>query len=226
LERECAVPVIVVADDDPALREIVAFALEREGWTVVHAADGQAALRCAERSPDLVVLDVGMPELDGLEVCRRLRAAGNRVPILFLSTRSEEIDRVVGLELGGDDYLAKPFSPRELVSRAKAILRRVQARPTAEIAAAGIRIRPEEHRAWVGEAPLDLTATELRLLVALCEKPGKVLGRDELVRRAYGGPHHVAARTLDSHVRNLRAKLRELGVDPIETVHGVGFRLS
>ena len=222
-------PDILVADDDPALREVVAYALGRAGFGVVEVGHGLAAIAAVERhAPDLVVLDVGMPELDGLEVCRRLRAAGNRVPILLLSTRSEEIDRVLGLELGGDDYLGKPFSPRELVSRVKAILRRVEPAeaPAREIVAAGVRIRPDEHRAWVGEAELELTATELRLLIALAQRPGKVRTRADLVEAAYGGPHHVAARTLDSHVRNLRSKLREAGLDPIETVHGVGFRLA
>jgi two-component system OmpR family response regulator len=220
-------PEVLVADDDAALREVVAYALRRDGFAVVEAADGAAVLRqVALRAPDLVVLDVAMPEVDGLEACRRLRGAGSRVPILFLSTRSDEIDRVLGLELGGDDYLGKPFSPRELVSRVKAILRRAEPAPTepSEIRAGGVRIRRDEHRAWVDAEELHLTATEMRLLIALAGRPGRVHTREALVEEAYGGPHHVAARTLDSHLRNLRAKLRDHGIDAIATVHGVGFR--
>ncbi len=208
---------ILVVDDDGRLREVVRYALAREA---------AALAAVAHRAPDLVVLDVQMPELDGWEVCRRLRAAGGRTPILFLSTRADEIDRVLGLELGGDDFLGKPFSPRELVSRVKAILRRAAPAPDPEIRIGTLRIVPSEHRVWVGDAEVELTATELRILAALAERPGRVVERDALVERAYGGPHHVAARTLDSHVRNLRAKLREKGSDPIGTVHGVGFRLE
>jgi two-component system OmpR family response regulator len=226
-----SVPEILVVDDDARLREVVRYALAREGWAVREAGDGLAALRAvAERAPDLVVLDVMMPEADGWEVCRRLRAEGRTTPILFLSTRNDEIDRVLGLELGGDDFLGKPFSPRELVSRVKAILRRAappeDERPSGVLQVGELRIVPVEYRVFVGPHEVDLTATELRLLTALAERPGRVIPRDELIDRAYGGPHHVAARTLDSHVRNIRAKLRERGLDPIETVHGVGFRMA
>ena len=223
---------ILVVDDDARLREVVRYALAREGFEVREAVDGLRALAAvAEREPNLVVLDVHMPELDGWEVCRRLRASGRRTPILFLSTGADEIDRVVGLELGADDFLGKPFSPRELVSRVKAILRRTVPAPEpvagpVELKVGSLRILVSEHRAYVGEAELELTATELRLLAALADKPGKLVDRDALIERAYGGPHFVAARTLDSHVRNIRAKLREHGIDPIETVHGVGFRLT
>ena len=219
---------ILVVDDDPSLREVVRYALAREGYTVREAGDGLQALASLAKEPaDLVVLDVMMPELDGLETCRRLRATSN-VPILFLSSRAEEIDRVLGLEMGGDDYLAKPFSPRELVSRVKAILRRARPAPVVSTALrhGTVRIDTDAHRAWVGETELDFTTTELKLLSALLRNPGRLLSRTALVAAAYDGPHYVSDRTVDSHVRNIRAKLRTAGADPIETVHGAGFRLS
>lgn len=218
---------VLLADDDPSLREVVRYALDRAGFDVIEAGDGREALdRFRRHAVDLVVLDVLMPELDGLEVCRELRKA-SRVPIVFLSSRGEEVDKVLGLEMGGDDYLAKPFSPRELVSRIKAVLRRT--RPTDEhttIASAGVRLDTEAFRAWAGDAEITLTVTEFRLLEVLVRRPGRVFTRDELVERAYEGPHHVSDRTLDSHVRRIRQKLREGGLDPIETVHGLGFRLK
>jgi two-component system OmpR family response regulator len=222
---------VLVVDDDPNLREVVRYALAREGWTVREATNGVEALQSLAESPvDIVVLDVTMPEMDGLEACRRLRMTSD-VPVVFLSSRAEEIDRILGLELGGDDYIAKPFSPRELVSRVKAILRR--ARPTQPAGAASnelirgsIRVDTDAHRAWVGDSELDLTGTELKLLAALIRNSGRLLSRSALVRDAYGGPHCVSDRTVDSHVRNIRAKLREHNADPIETVHGAGFRLT
>lgn len=218
---------VLLVDDDPSLREVARYALDRAGFEVIEAEDGRQALeRFGRHAIDLVVLDVLMPELDGLEVCRRIRAT-SQVPVVFLSSRGEEVDKVLGLELGGDDYLAKPFSPRELVSRVKAVLRRT--RPAAEstqVQAAGIRLDTEAFRAWAGEVEIQLTVTEFRLLEVLVRRPGRVFTRDELVERAYPGPHHVSDRTLDSHVRRIRQKLREGGLDPIETVHGLGFRLA
>jgi two-component system OmpR family response regulator len=220
---------ILVVDDDDHLREVVRYALAREGFTVREAATGRQALDALrERPADLVVLDVMMPDLDGLQTVRRLREADDPVPVVFLSSRAEELDRVLGLELGGDDYLTKPFSPRELVSRVKAVLRRT-ARPAAEadaLLAGPIRVDLGAHRCFVDEAEVELTGTELRLLAALVGARGRLLSRHALVSAAYDGPHHVSDRTVDSHVRNLRAKLRAAGVDPIETVHGSGFRLA
>lgn len=218
---------VLLVDDDPSLREVVRYALDRAGFDVVEAGDGKAALdRFARHAVDLVVLDVLMPEMDGLEVCKAIRRT-SQVPIVFLSSRGEEVDKVLGLEIGGDDYLAKPFSPRELVSRVKAVLRRT--RPAAELTAleaAGVRLDTEAFRAWAGEVEIALTVTEFRLLEVMVRRPGRVFTRDELVERAYEGPHHVSDRTLDSHVRRIRQKLREGGLDPIETVHGLGFRLK
>ncbi len=219
---------ILLADDDPSLREVVRYTLDRAGYQVVEASDGKKALELFGRlSPDLVVLDVTMPELDGLEVCRAIRAR-SQVPILFLSSRGEEVDKVLGLELGGDDYLVKPFSPRELASRVKALLRRASAPPAESptVTAGEVTLDTEGYRCVAKGVAIELTVTEFRLLEVMVRRPGRVFTRDELVERAYEGPHHVSDRTLDSHVRRIRAKLREAGLDPIETVHGLGFRFG
>lgn len=218
---------ILLADDDPSLREVARYALHQAGFEVIEASDGRMALDRATRDPvDLVILDVLMPELDGIEVCRAIRRT-SQVPIVFLSSRGEEVDKVLGLEMGGDDYVAKPFSPRELVSRVRAVLRRTRPAPEQTVLeAAGVRLDTEAFRAWAGAVEIQLTVTEFRLLEVLVRRPGRVFTRQELVSRAYEGPHHVSDRTLDSHIRRVRQKLREGGLDPIETVHGLGFRLQ
>jgi two-component system, OmpR family, response regulator len=216
---------ILLVDDDDNLREVVRYALSREGYEIEEATNGVAALERASGARfDLIVLDVLMPELDGLEVCKRLRRTSD-VPILFLSSRGEELDKVLGLEMGGDDYVAKPFSTRELVSRVKAILRRAQPRSPTLPTAGGVRMDPTSHRAWVGDGALELTVTEFRMLLALVERPDQVFTRAQLVRSAYDDNHHVSDRTVDSHMRHIRKKLRELDCDPVETVHGLGYRL-
>lgn len=224
---------ILVADDDPHLREVVRYALTRQGYAVVEAGNGAEALRMHRAAPfDLIVLDIVMPELDGIETCRELRRQG-RVPVVFLSSRDEELDRVLGLELGGDDYITKPFSTRELVARIKAVLRRAIPEPSfaaggeAELRVGPIRLDPVAHRVWVHEHEVVLTVTEFSLVRVLMTRPGKVYTRDELTERAYpGGNHHIAERTLDSHIRRIRQKFREQDVDPVETVHGLGYRLN
>jgi two-component system, OmpR family, response regulator len=221
-------PRILLVDDDENLREVARYALSRGGFSIEEAQNGVEALRIfAQGNVDLIVLDVLMPEMDGMEVCRQIRQSSN-VPILFLSSRGEEVDRVLGLELGGDDYLTKPFSTRELVSRVKAILRRtlVVAKTESVIEAGGVRLNGEEHRAWVGEKEVTLTVTEFRLLMVLARRPGRVYTRDELMEQAYPGTHYVSERTVDSHIRRIRQKIREAGADPIQTVHGLGFRMS
>jgi two-component system OmpR family response regulator len=223
---------ILVADDEARIREVVQYALERQGYRVTLVTNGRAALdRARQGDVDLVVLDVMMPELDGLDVCRELRR-DSTTPVLFLSSRGEEIDRVIGLELGGDDYLTKPFGTRELVARVKALLRRgaSAAQPTASandtLTHDGVRIDLERHEVRCGDAVLRLTATEFGVLVALFERPGVVLSRAQLMQRAYPFDNLVTERTLDTHVRRIRAKFRELGRDPIETVHGVGYKAA
>ncbi len=220
---------VLVVDDDPHIREVVCFALEQAGYEVEPAATGEEALRGFDARPaDLVVLDIVLPEMDGLDVCRKLRES-SEVPVLFLSSRDDEVDRVLGLELGGDDYLSKPFSPRELVARVKAILRRTGSReraPAADVLERGaLRLDRAAHRcSWEGrEVPL--TSTEFALLGSLMGAPGRVYSRDELVEQAWGRGHHITDRTIDSHIRRVRKKFAELGADPIETVYGVGYRL-
>ncbi|RVD18107.1 response regulator transcription factor [Mesorhizobium sp. M4B.F.Ca.ET.017.02.2.1] len=222
---------ILVADDDPHIREIICFALEKAGMRTQGVADGAAALQAVEcRAPDLVVLDIGMPEMDGLEVCRRLRQTSD-VPVLFLSARDEEIDRILGLEMGGDDYVTKPFSPRELVARVNVILRR--ARPVAaeaderQFAHGRLVLTPSSHGASFDGQPLALTSIEFSILKGFLARPAHVLAREAVMANAYAANIHVSERTVDSHIRNIRAKLAAAGcTDAIETVHGVGFRLG
>ena len=223
---------ILIADDDPHIRQLLVFALAKAGLETIEAEDGEGALaQIASHSPDLVILDINMPRMDGIEVCRRLRAQGD-LPILFLSSRDDEIDRVLGIELGADDYVTKPFSPREVVARALAILRRTAARPPAVATAGDIRhgrltLETEGWRAiWAGEE-IVLTATEFALLRTLAAMPSKVFGRDALIDRIHGPGFAVTDRTIDSHVRNLRAKFAKAGGhDVIETRAGIGYRLG
>lgn len=222
---------ILVADDDPHIREVICFALEKAGMKTISVGDGAAALREFERRPpDLMVLDVGMPEMDGLEVCRRVRRLSD-APILFLSARDEEIDRVLGLEMGGDDYVTKPFSPRELVARVNVILRRMRtpSQPTDEtvLTHGRLTLEPARHAASYGEKTLALTALEFGILKTLIARSSHVLSRDTIMANAYAANIHVADRTVDSHIRNIRAKLAAAGCpDAVETVHGVGFRIG
>jgi two-component system, OmpR family, response regulator len=223
---------ILVVDDEARIREVVQYALEREGHRVTLAGDGRSAREAFGRSDvDLVVLDVMLPDVDGLTLCREMRMSG-RTPILFLSARADEIDRVLGLELGGDDYLTKPFSPRELVARVKAVLRRIES-PGTSAPERGVRLRHgpisvdlERHEARCAEQVVTLTPTELGVLAALIERPGIVLSRGQLMKRAYTYDNLVTERTIDTHVRRIRAKFREHGVDPIATVHGVGYKAA
>jgi two-component system, OmpR family, response regulator len=224
---------ILIADDDPHIRDVVRFALQQAGMEVSEAGDGAEALsKAAATKPDLIVLDVGMPEMDGLEVCRELRKTSS-TPVLFLSARDEEIDRILGLEMGGDDYVTKPFSPRELVARVKAILKRSAQRAPQ----AADQVQTEMHGALVldrqarevrfAEVPLDMTALEFNIMGVLMKQKRRVFSREQIMQAAYDGNIHVSDRTIDSHIRNIRAKLAKAGcVSSIETVHGVGFRLG
>jgi len=220
---------ILIADDEANIRDVVQYALERDGYQVETAADGQTALSRIEAGGiDLVVLDVLMPELDGLNLCRKLRERGD-IPIIFLSSRTEEADRILGLELGGDDYVTKPFSPRELSTRVKAVLRRVAARRGSEesppvIVYGRLVLDPAAHELRVDGEKIALTVTELRVLQAVLERPGRVLTREQLIERAYESGLHVSERTVDTHIRRIRAKLRPFGVNPIETIHGLGYK--
>lgn len=223
---------VLVVDDDPHIRQLLVFAFEKAGMAVREAADGEEAMaEVASAAPDLVVLDINMPRMDGLEVCRRLRAT-SEVPVLFLSSRDEEFDRVLGIELGADDYVVKPFSPREVVARANAIMRRSapRAAPVESSAARShglLTLDPEGWTAhWAG-AEVPLTVSEFNLLKALANAQGRILSRDQLIDQIHGPGFAITDRTIDSHIRNLRRKFAEGGGhDVVETKAGVGYRLG
>lgn len=224
---------ILVVDDEPSITEFVSYNLRKEGWEVDVAATGDEALELAARNDfDLVVLDVMLPGMDGYEVCRRLRAT-SRVPVLFLSARDTELDKVVGLEIGGDDYLAKPFGVRELTARVKALLRRAipdsrEGSITGErMDVSGVVLDEAAHEATTSDGgPIDLTPREFELLACLMRHAGKVLSRDQLLREAWDWEYVVETKTVDTHVKRLRDKLEAAGVDPnlVETVRGYGYR--
>lgn len=222
---------ILIVDDDSQIRDVVKIALSREGYRTASAADGMAALtRCNEHTPDLVVLDIGLPEMDGLAVCREIRKTSD-VPIIFLTARDEEVDRIVGLELGADDYVSKPFSPRELVARIKAVLKRTNAqansKPVESLSRGQLLLDVSRHECSFGKAQVPLTRSEMILLEALMQRPENVLSRPQLADALYGTNIHISDRTIDSHLRNMRRKLTDAGCpDALATVHGVGVRMG
>jgi len=216
---------VVIVEDEPAIAELQRRYLSQAGFGVHAESRGQAGLDAVRRlRPVAVVLDVGLPDVDGVEVCRRLRESGDWTPVVFVTARDDEVDRVLGLEIGGDDYLTKPFSPRELVARIRAVLRRADGRPRADALRAGVlELDPGARTVTVDGDPVALTATEFNLLEALLRTRGRVVGRAELLAQAWGQPDYGLSRTVDVHVAQLRAKL---GPDcPIETVRGVGYRV-
>lgn len=220
---------ILVADDDPHILEIISFALGKAGMRVTLAQDGRQALEAfTAQTPDLMVLDINMPEMDGLEVCRVIRRTSD-VPILFLSSRDDEIDRVLGLEIGGDDYVTKPFSPRELVARVGVILKRSMGKAAPEPAVlrhGPLEVCPARHAVTWDTRPVRLTATEFAILEMLIRQPGRVFSRDTIMDAAYGHEAVVSDRTIDSHIRHIRRKFADAGCPAlIETLHGVGYTL-
>lgn len=225
---------ILVVDDDLHIREVISFALEKAGMLVRQASDGREAVQSFRAQPaDLLVLDINMPEMDGLEVCRELRKTSN-VPILFLSSRDDEIDRILGLEIGGDDYVTKPFSPRELVARINAILKRLQPAAPVEpmvqsddLLRGKLSISPQQHLAAWDRQAVHLTATEFGILLLLARHPNRVFNRDHIMQQAYDNNVYVSDRTIDSHIRHIRQKFVEVGcANIIDTVHGVGYKLA
>ncbi len=217
---------ILVVDDERNIVELVRLYLEKEGFAVVAASDGEQALVQFERTaPSLVILDLMLPKMDGFEVCRELRHRGD-VPILMLTARSEDVDAIVGLELGADDYVTKPFNPRALVARVKAILRRTDGttRGGRPIEVGDLRIDPRRREASVGDRNLELRAREFDLLAALARDPGVVLTRDSLLENVWGTDFPGETRTVDVHVAELRKKLGHDGPQ-LETIRGVGYRL-
>jgi two-component system phosphate regulon response regulator PhoB len=222
---------ILIVDDEPDIIELLEYNLRQAGHSVVSARDGSSALAAVRRErPDLIVLDLMLPDIPGTEVCRRLRKESETeaIPILMLTARSEEIDRVVGFEVGADDYVVKPFSPREIVLRVQALLRR--ARPKGEGSAerytiGSMEIDVARHRVTVGGEEAPLTALEFKLLLDLASRRGRVQTRDDLLERVWGYAPGIETRTVDTHVKRLREKLGAAR-DSIETVRGIGYRIK
>ncbi|MBN1136081.1 MAG: response regulator transcription factor [Anaerolineae bacterium] len=221
---------ILVVDDEARIVKLVRDYLERAGFAVLSARDGETALVLARRErPDLIVLDLMLPEVDGLDVCRHLRQE-SAVPIIMLTARVEEADRIVGLELGADDYVTKPFSPRELVARVRAALRRAsgQVGPASVIRVGDLQLDTVTMTAIVGGQPVDLTPTEFQLLATLARQPGRIFSREQLLEAIHGVAFDGYDRSVDSHIKNLRRKIESDPHRPrhIETIYGVGYRLA
>jgi two-component system response regulator ChvI len=224
---------VALVDDESHIRETVGYALEREGYQVRTYGDGLDAWKAFESGlPDLVILDILMPQMDGLELCRKIRERSEQIPIIFLTSRDEELDRVLGLELGADDYLCKPFSLRELMARVKVLFRRVslgQSRPNdeSEIRRLGaLLLDAGRHEVRWREQPVGLTVSEFRVVDALARRPGHVKTRTQLLEEGYPHDAYVSERTIDSHIKRIRRKFEEVeaSFDEIETVYGLGYR--
>ena len=226
-------PRVLLVEDEPAIADTLVYALETECFEVTHALTGADALAAAGRETfDFAILDIGLPDMTGLDVCRRLRETSS-IPVLFLTARNAEVDRILGLELGGDDYVTKPFSPREIVARVRAILRRSQSPPAPADPSPGngkiLHHDTSAMRIHCHGQQLDLTAHEYKLLLVLLEKPGRVFTRDQLLEHAWQDPGAVTDRTIDAHIKSIRAKLRLVRVgaeDLIQTRRGLGYLLS
>lgn len=226
---------ILVVDDDPHIRELIRFALEKANYVVTLANDGQQALQSfTKTSFHLIVLDINMPEMDGLECCREIRKT-SEVPILFLSSRDDEIDRVLGLEIGGDDYVTKPFSPRELVARIKVILKRMHQINVSEVEKIEtgtyiyglLALDKQQHVVYWDKKRISLTAIEFAMLLQLIKQPKRVYSREQIMNGSYQDNIHVSDRTIDSHIRHIRQKFLAVGCPTIiETQHSVGYKLS
>jgi two-component system, OmpR family, phosphate regulon response regulator PhoB len=219
---------VLIVDDDHDIQRLVTYNLTQAGFHVATATTGVAALNAVEQQPpDLIVLDIMLPDLDGLEVCRRLRQQehSRKIPIIMLTARTQEMDRVVGFELGADDYVPKPFSPRELVLRVKSIFRRIGRDAGGPLRVGGIQLFPEQRQVLVGSRTVTLTAKEFDLLEHLMRGRGNVLTREILMNKVWGYHQQATSRTLDTHVRRLREKLGEESVH-IETVQKIGYRMG
>ncbi|MEV4310721.1 response regulator transcription factor [Actinocrispum sp. NPDC049592] len=214
---------VLIVEDEQSIADLVGLYLRRDGFGVHFEPDGPGALAAVKRlRPVAVVLDIGLPGMDGIEVCRQLRAADDWTPILFVTARDDEVDRVLGLEMGADDYVTKPFSPRELVARVRTVLRRAAGPPGREVLAVGTtKLNVEQRRAWAGDREVSLTSTEFDLLEHLMRAPGRVYAREQLLSAVWGYEAAAGTRTVDVHVAQLRAKLGD--DSPIRTVRGVGY---
>ncbi len=221
---------ILVVEDETAIARLIRDYLEQAGFTVLLAGDGNAAIQIGQAAkPDLVVLDLGLPGRDGFDVTRELRRT-SEVPIVVVTARGEETDRIIGLELGADDYVVKPFSPRELVARVRAVLRRTENRqtPVPIIRAGDVEIDTTRMRVTVAGNPIELTATEFQLLATLAREPGRVFTRSQLLDAVHGVAFESYERAIDAHVKNIRRKLEPVPGAPryLQTVHGVGYRFA
>jgi two-component system phosphate regulon response regulator PhoB len=219
---------VLIVDDDPDIQRLVSYNLSQAGFQVTTAVSGRLALDSIQKHPpDLIILDVMLPDIDGLEVCRSLRQRDNsrRIPVIMLTARTEEIDRVVGFEVGADDYVMKPFSPRELVLRVKSIFRRIGEDRSDVLRIGRIRLFPQRRQVVAGSRSITLTAKEFDLLQELMRARGNVLTREMLMDKVWGYHGDAASRTLDTHVRRLREKLGDDGAH-VETVRGVGYRMG
>jgi DNA-binding response OmpR family regulator len=217
---------VLLAEDDPAISEPLARALRREGYDVDVASDGPETLEAAKNGGiDLIVLDIGLPRLDGLEVCRRIRSSGQSVPVLILTARADEVDTVIGLDAGADDYVTKPFRLAELLARVRALLRR-GASETRVVQ--GVRVDTDARRAWLGDTEIELTSKEFDLLALMVAEAGKVVTREQIMRQVWDSKWWGSTKTLDMHVSWLRRKLGDDAHSPqyITTVRGVGFRFE
>jgi two-component system alkaline phosphatase synthesis response regulator PhoP len=222
---------ILLVEDEPKVCELIKAYLVKDGDDVVIAGDGRTAIEQAQLyKPDLILLDLNLPELDGLEVCRTIRKQSN-VPIIMLTARDEEVDKVVGLEIGADDYVTKPFSPRELAARVGAVLRRYREglKKGEQIVSGELRLDADKHEATYFEQPLSLTAAEFKLLSVLARNPGRVCTRLQLMDSAFGESYEGYERTIDAHIKNIRQKMAKVTPDstnPLVTVRGVGYKLE
>lgn len=223
---------ILIVDDEPSITEFVSYAMQKEGYETDVASDGETALKMLEEKHyNLFVLDIMLPGIDGYDLCRRIRAKMD-TPILFLSARDSELNKVVGLELGADDYLAKPFGVRELMARTRALLRRSQPNDSlssaSEICAGGITLDEDAHTANGNKGPIDLTPREFELLACLMRNAGKVVSREDLLHDAWGWEFITETKTVDTHIKRLRDKIEAAGYDPklVETVRGYGYRFK
>ena len=222
---------ILIVDDEPSITEFVSYAIQKEGYHTEVASNGEDALQKIEEKPfDLFILDIMLPGIDGYELCRRIRAK-HTTPILFLSARDTELNKVVGLELGADDYLAKPFGVRELLARVRALLRRSQGQeipPSNEVSAGGLTLNEDTHVASGPKGEIDLTPREFELLCCLMRNAGKVVSREDLLRDAWGWEFITETKTVDTHIKRLRDKIEAAGYDPklVETVRGYGYRFK
>lgn len=222
---------ILIVDDEPSITEFVSYAMQKEGYLTEIASDGEEALRKIEQQHfDLFILDIMLPGIDGYELCRRIRTKMS-TPILFLSARDTELNKVVGLELGADDYLAKPFGVRELLARTRALLRRSQGNEMVsgnEISAGGITLNEDTHVAQGDKGAIDLTSREFELLACLMLNAGKVVSREDLLHDAWNWEFITETKTVDTHIKRLRDKIESAGYDPklVETVRGYGYRFK